>query len=243
VREDDVTSSPPQNKRGGPANLTPWLAFVGVVIGSVVVAVIWNWNLERNSNRSPAAPSRESQISISTPTATQTELTETAVSPSVNSLTQAQPRWQVILDTVKGGPFLKSFMPTISVDKLPPGQIDDYSLQDILHAAKKLCGQIGDFRKLDLDEQLDNLVNRLETDCQLMVIRLEILTSPSENGTDARHESKLSGEVYASLSEEQKNYLWEADRARAEMLRHVIQASNALQMPNPNFAYEGWGTR
>jgi hypothetical protein len=243
VREGDVTSAPPQNKRGGPGNLTPWLAFAGVVIGSVVVAVIWNWDPERNSNGSTAAPSRESQISISTPTTTQTELTETAVSPSVNSLTQAQPRWQIILDTVRGGPFLKSFMPTISVDKVPQGGIDDYSLQDILHAAKKLCGQIGDFHKLDLDEQLDNLVNRLETDCQLMVVRLEILTSPSENRTDARHEFKLSGKVYASLSEEQKNYLWEADRARAEMLRHVIQASNALQMPNPNFAYEGWGTR
>ena len=214
-----------------------------MVIGSVVVAVIWNWNPERNSNRSPAAPSRESQISISRPTATQTELTETAVSPSVKLLTQAQLRWQIILDTVREGPFLKSFMPSISVDKVPQVGIDDYSLQDILQAAKKLCGQIGDFHKLDLDEQLDNLVNRLETDCQLVVIRLEILTSPSENGTDARHEFKLSEKVYASLSEEQKNYLWEADRARAEVLRQVIQASNALQMPNPNFAYEGWGTR
>jgi hypothetical protein len=239
VREGDVTSAPPQNKRGGPGNLTAWLARAGVVIGSILVALIWNWNPERNSNRSPAAPSRESQISISTPT----ELTETAVSPSVKSLTQTQLRWQIILDAVRGGPFLKSFMPTISVDKVPQGGIDDYSLQDILRAAKKLSGQIGDFHKLDLDEQLDNLVNRLETDCQLMVIRLEILTQPSENGTDARHEFKLSGKVYASLSEEQKNYLWEADRARAEMLRHVIQASNTLQMPNPNFSYEGWGTR
>ena len=54
-------------------------------------------------------------------------------------------------------------MPTISVDKLPPGQIDDYSLQDILHAAKKLCGQIGDFRKLDLDEQLDTFLDSTPT--------------------------------------------------------------------------------
>jgi hypothetical protein len=76
-----------------------------------------------------------------------------------------------------------------------------------------------------------------------MVIRLEILTSPSRNAADARSESKLSAEVYASLSEEQKNYLWEADRARAGTLRQVIQVSQALQMPNPNFAYEGWGTR
>jgi hypothetical protein len=143
--------SDPPNRRtsaGGRGNLAAWLTFAAVVVGGGVIAVILNWNPEPNSNGSPAALSRDSQISIWAPTATQTELTEIANSPSVKSPTETQLHWQIVLDTVRGGPFLKSFMPTSAIDKIPEGRIGDYSLLDILHGAKKLCGQIEDFHKL-----------------------------------------------------------------------------------------------